>query len=35
MSGSQRSEKVHIFSSSEFNARVDSDDEEVSEFLKL
>lgn len=35
MSGSQRSEKVHIFSSSEFNARVGSDDEEVSEFLKL
>jgi hypothetical protein len=35
LGGSQRSEKVHIFSSSEFISRVSSEDEDVSDMLKL
>ena len=33
--GSQRSEKVHVFSSSEFVYRVNSDDQDAEDFLKL
>jgi len=35
LGGSQRSEKVHVFSSSEFVSRVSSDDEDASDWLKL